>query len=72
MGDAIAAFPVAYPKIVVRFEVGGMSDRTHEFLDQGYDIAFHTRQVRDSGSDDQEGRRPGVPVCASPRYLKGR
>ena len=47
VGDAIVAFSTRYPKIHIRFEVGGMSERSYEFLDQGFDVAFHTRHVRD-------------------------
>jgi DNA-binding transcriptional LysR family regulator len=70
VGDAIAAFAVKYPKIVVRFEIGGLSDRTHEFLNQGYDIAFHTRQVRDSGLMLKKVANLKFLLCASPRYLQ--
>ena len=69
LGDAIAAFSAAYPKIIVRFEVGGMSERTHEFLDQGYDIAFHTRQVPDSSLMIKKIADLEFVVCAAPRYL---
>ena len=48
VGDAIVAFSTRYPKIRIRFEVGGMSERAYDFLDQGFDVAFHTRHVRDS------------------------
>ena len=47
VGDAIVAFSTHYPKIHIRFEVGGMSERSYEFLDRGFDVAFHTRHVRD-------------------------
>jgi len=48
VGDAIAAFARAHPRIELRFELGGMSDRNYDFLDRGYDVAFHTRDLRDS------------------------
>jgi DNA-binding transcriptional LysR family regulator len=48
VGDAIAAFAREHPKIKLRFELGGMSDRNYDFLDRGYDVAFHTRDLRDS------------------------
>ncbi|GAA1704516.1 LysR family transcriptional regulator [Microbacterium sediminicola] len=48
VGDAIAAFAIEHPKIRVRFELGGMSDRNYDFLERGYDVAFHTRDLRDS------------------------
>ena len=48
VGDAIAAFVHDHPRIRMRFELGGMSDRNYDFLDRGYDVAFHTRDLRDS------------------------
>ncbi|BDZ64815.1 LysR family transcriptional regulator [Agromyces mangrovi Wang et al. 2018] len=48
LGTAIAAFVREHPKIHVKFELGGMSDRNYDFLDRGYDVAFHTRDLRDS------------------------
>jgi DNA-binding transcriptional LysR family regulator len=69
LGDAIAAFAVKYPKIQIRFEVGGMSDRPHEFLDRGYDIAFHTKQVRDSGLLIKKVADLEFLVCAAPSYV---
>lgn len=70
LGDAIAAFSVAHPKITVRFELGGMSDRTYDFLDSGFDVAFHTRDLRDSSV--RLKKVAGLPfvLCASADYVK--
>ncbi len=70
LGDAIAEFAVAHPKISVRFELGGMSDRVYDFLDTGFDVAFHTRNVRDSRV--RLRRVAGLPfvLCASPGYVQ--
>lgn len=69
LGDAIAAFSVAKPKITVRFELGGMSDRTYDFLDNGFDVAFHTRDLRDSRV--RLKKVAGLPfvLCASAAYI---
>lgn len=69
LGDAIAEFAVAHPRINVRFELGGMSDRTYDFLDSGFDVAFHTRDLRDSSV--RLKRVAGLPfvLCASPKYV---
>ncbi len=69
LGDAIAAFAVAHPKIVVRFELGGMSDRTYDFLDSGFDIAFHTRDLRDSSVRLKKIASLPFVLCAAPAYL---
>lgn len=70
LGDAIAAFSVAHPKITVRFELGGMSDRTYDFLDSGFDVAFHTRDLRDSAVRLKRVASLPFVLCAAPEYLK--
>ncbi|WP_007516064.1 LysR family transcriptional regulator [Pseudofrankia saprophytica] len=72
LGEAIADFAVDHPKIHVRFEVGGMSDRAFDFLDQGYDVAFHTRDLRDSTMLIRKLADIDYVLCASPEYLAGR
>jgi DNA-binding transcriptional LysR family regulator len=61
---------VDHPKIHVRFEIGGMSDRTFDFLDKGYDIAFHTRDLRDSSLLVRRIAGIDYVLCAAPSYLK--
>jgi DNA-binding transcriptional LysR family regulator len=70
LGDAIAAFSVAHPKIAVRFELGGMSDRTYDFLDGGFDVAFHTRNLRDSSVRLKKIASLPFVLCASEAYLQ--
>ncbi|GAA2614665.1 LysR family transcriptional regulator [Paractinoplanes durhamensis] len=70
LGDAIAAFSVAHPKIAVRFELGGMSDRTYDFLDSGFDIAFHTRDLRDSSVRLKKIASLPFVLVAAESYLK--
>ncbi|MCQ4210286.1 LysR family transcriptional regulator [Streptomyces longispororuber] len=70
LGDAIAAFSAAHPKIQVRFELGGMSDRTYDFLDSGFDVAFHTRDLRDSGVRLKKIASLPFVLCAAPEYLE--
>ncbi len=69
VGDAIVAFSARHPKIHIRFEVGGMSERSYEFLDQGFDIAFHTRHVRDCNLMLRKIADLKFALCASPGYL---
>ncbi|GLZ06125.1 LysR family transcriptional regulator [Actinomadura sp. NBRC 104412] len=71
LGDAIAAFSVAYPKIEVRFELGGMSDRTYDFLDAGFDVAFHTRDLRDSSVRLKKIASLPFVLCAAKSYIDG-
>jgi DNA-binding transcriptional LysR family regulator len=70
LGDAIAAFSVTHPKIAVRFELGGMSDRTYDFLDSGFDVAFHTRNLRDSSVRLKKIASLPFVLCASEAYIK--
>ncbi|MFG1928778.1 LysR family transcriptional regulator [Cryptosporangium sp. NPDC048952] len=72
LGDAIAAFSVRYPEIELRLELGGVQDRSYAFLDEGYDVSFHTRPLRDSQMRLRRiGTLPFV-LCASPSYLDER
>jgi DNA-binding transcriptional LysR family regulator len=70
VGDAIVAFSTRYPKIHIRFEVGGMSERSYEFLDQGFDVAFHTRHVRDCNLMLRKIADLEFALCAAPGYLR--
>ncbi|MEV0616380.1 LysR family transcriptional regulator [Nonomuraea sp. NPDC050404] len=70
LGDAIAAFSVAHPRITVRFELGGMSDRTYDFLDSGFDVAFHTRDLRDSSVRLKKIASLPFVLCAAESYIK--
>jgi DNA-binding transcriptional LysR family regulator len=69
VADAIISFSMRYPKIHIRFEVGGMSERFYDFLDQGFDVAFHTRQVRDSNLLLKKITDLKFALCAAPLYL---
>jgi len=69
VGDAIVAFSAHYPKIHIRFEVGGMSERSYEFLDRGFDVAFHTRHVRDCNLMLRKIADLEFALCAAPLYL---
>ena len=69
VADAIVSFSVRYPRIHIRFEVGGMSERSHDFLDQGFDVAFHTRQVRDSSLLLKKITDLKFVLCAAPLYV---
>lgn len=72
VGDAIAAFVREHPKITMRFELGGMSDRNYDFLDRGYDVAFHTRDLRDSNVLIRRVSELPFVLAASADYLRRR
>jgi len=72
VGDAIAAFVREHPRIMMRFELGGMSDRNYDFLDRGYDVAFHTRDLRDSNVLVRRVSELPFVLAASAEYLARR
>ncbi|HXH98456.1 MAG TPA: LysR family transcriptional regulator [Gaiellaceae bacterium] len=72
LGEAIAQFAIDHPLINVRFEVGGMSDRTYNFIDSGFDVAFHTKHLRDSSVKVKKIADLKFVLCAAPAYLAKR
>lgn len=69
LGDAIAAFAAEHPLIKVKLDLGGVSDRTHEFLSSGFEIAFQTNYLRDSSVMVKKMASMQFVVCAAPGYL---
>ena len=72
LGEAIAQFAIDHPLINVRFEVGGMSERTYNFIESGFDVAFHTKHLRDSSVKVKKIADLKFVLCASPAYLARR
>jgi DNA-binding transcriptional LysR family regulator len=70
LGDAVAAFAAEHPKIHVRLELGGLSERTYNFIEEGYDIAFHTKHLRDSSIMVKKIAPLQFVLCAAPSYLQ--
>lgn len=48
IADAVTAFCVEYPKINVSIMLGGMSQRTYDFIERGFDVALQTKDIPDS------------------------
>jgi DNA-binding transcriptional LysR family regulator len=46
-----------------------MSERSYEFLDQGFDVAFHTRHVRDCNLMLRKIADLQFALCAAPAYM---
>jgi DNA-binding transcriptional LysR family regulator len=46
-----------------------MSERSYEFLDRGFDVAFHTRHVRDCNLMLRKIADLPFALCAAPLYL---
>jgi DNA-binding transcriptional LysR family regulator len=47
-----------------------MSDRTYDFIEQGYDLAFHTKDLRDSSVRVRRVATLPFILCAAPEYLR--
>lgn len=69
LGQAIGAFRLAHPGIRVKLQLGGVSDRLHDFLDQGFDIAFHARHPADSRVKVRRITELPFMLAASQEYL---
>src|SRR5258707_14794826 len=69
LGDAVANFAVDPPRIHVKLELGGLSERTYDFLKNGYDIAFYTKDLRHSSIKLKKIATLEFVLCASPKYL---
>jgi DNA-binding transcriptional LysR family regulator len=72
VGDAVASFAQDYPGISVKFDVGGMSDRAYDFIENSYDLAFHTKNLRDSSVLVRKVATLDFVLCASPAYVEER
>jgi DNA-binding transcriptional LysR family regulator len=72
LGEAVADFAVDHPKIRIRMELAGMSERTYNFIEEGFDIAFHTKYQRDSSIMVKKIAPLHFILCAAPDYLSRR
>lgn len=72
LGAAIGAFRHEHPGIRVNLQLGGVSDRLHDFLDQGFDIAFHARHPADSRVKVRRITELPFMLAASTDYLRQR
>ncbi len=72
VADAIAEFALAHPRITVNFDIGMDADRPYGFVDEGYDAAFQTRDLRDSLVRVRRVATLPFVLCASPKYLARR
>ena len=66
----LVAFAKAYPDIRPRLILGGMAQTAYGFLEQGCEIALHTRQIPDSRIVARRIADIPYRLCASPEYLK--
>ncbi|WP_156760832.1 LysR family transcriptional regulator [Microbacterium karelineae] len=69
LGYAMGEFIREHPRIRVKFELGVPSDRVYDFLDRGFDVAFHARAPRDSRVKVRRITDLPFMLAASPAYL---
>jgi DNA-binding transcriptional LysR family regulator len=71
LAQATGAFCARHPLIKVRFDVGvgGRSARMYDFIEEGYDVSFHTHELRDSSVRFRRVATLPFVLCASPEYL---
>lgn len=66
----LSAFARRYPEIRPRLVLGGVAQTAYGFLEQGCDIALHTRPIPDSRIIARRIADIPFRLCASPNYLK--
>jgi DNA-binding transcriptional LysR family regulator len=66
----LTGFAKAHPEIRPRLILGGMAQTAYGFLEQGCDIALHTRQIPDSRITARKIADIPYCLCASPDYLR--
>lgn len=66
----LVAFVKAHPEIHPRLVFGGMAQTAYGFLEQGCDVALHTRQIPDSRIMARKIADIPYRLCASPAYLR--
>ncbi len=72
LGAAIGDFVREHPRMRVKLELGGISDRPYDFLDRGFDVAFHARDPKDSRVRVRRITDLPFLLAASPEYLARR
>jgi DNA-binding transcriptional LysR family regulator len=66
----LVAFAKTHPDIRPRLILGGMAQTAYGFLEQGCEIALHTRQIPDSRIVARKLADISYCLCASPAYLE--
>lgn len=62
-------FVKQYPEIRPQLILGGMAQTAYGFLEQGCDVALHTRQIPDSRIIARRLAQIPYRLCASPAYM---
>lgn len=69
IADAATSFSLDYPAISLRLSLGGMAPNAYDFVDQGFDVALHTRRIPDSLIRAKRIATIDFVLCGAPSYL---
>lgn len=70
IADAATSFALEYPDINLKLSLGGMAPNAYDFIEQGYDVALHTRRLPDSLIRAKLIASIEFVLCAAPVYLE--
>jgi DNA-binding transcriptional LysR family regulator len=66
---AVTSFALKNPQIRIQFDLGGGADGAFDFITRGYDVEFHTKELRDSSVKVRRVATLPFILCASPGYV---
>ena len=72
LADALAEFCMAFPSVNADLTLGGMNPKTYDFIEQGFDVAIHTRTIRNSRIKVKRIATIRFSLCAAPSYIQSR
>ena len=70
LADAVTDFCKAHPRVTAELTLGGMNPKSYDFIDQGFDVAIHTRSIPNSRVKAKRIASIRFAVCAAPSYLE--
>ena len=69
LADAVTDFCKAHPRVTAELTLGGMNPKSYDFIDQGFDVAIHTRSIPNSRVKAKRIASIRFVACAAPSYL---
>jgi DNA-binding transcriptional LysR family regulator len=72
LADAIVDFCMSFPRVMADLTLGGMNPKTYDFIEQGFDVAIHTRSIRNSRIKVKKVATIRFSLCAAPSYIQSR
>ena len=69
IADAVTSFCLEFPKITVSLTLGGMSQRTYDFIERGFDVALQTKDIPDSLVKVKKVASIRYTIVASPAFI---